>query len=150
MVKRKMIDEFLSSKKLAIVGVSRNGKKFGNTVINELRTKGYKVFPVNSHAKKINDEECFSNLNMLPEKVDGAVIVVPFYEAERVVRDALNAGINNIWLQQGSESKEAINFCESNGMNVIYGECILMFAEPTKSFHRFHRTINKLFGKLPK
>ncbi len=150
MVKRKIIDEFLSSKKLAIVGVSRSGRKFGNTVLNELRIKGYKVFPVNSNAKKINEEECYSNLNTLPEKVDGVVIVVPFYETERVVRDALNAGINRIWLQQGSESKEAINFCENNGISVVYGECILMFAEPAGLFHRFHRSFNKLIGRLPK
>ena len=150
MIKRKMIDDFLSSKKLAVVGVSRSGKKFGNTVFKELRTKGFKVFQINSNAKKINDEECFPNLNMLPEKVEAAVIVVPSYETERVVRDAFNAGINKIWLQKGSESKEAINFCESNRMNVVYGECILMFTEPVKSIHRFHRGINKFFGMLPK
>ena len=145
-----MIDEFFSSKKLAVVGVSRNGKKFGNAVFKELRAKGFNVFPVNSNTKKINDEECFPNLNMLPERVEGAVIVVPSYETERVVRDALTAGINNIWMQKGSESEEAISFCVNNRMNVIYGECILMFAEPTKSFHRFHRNINKFFRKLPK
>ncbi len=149
MVKRKIIDDFLSSKKLAVVGVSRSGKKFGNTVFNELKSRGFKVFAVNSNTKKINEEECYSNLNMLPEKVDGVVLVIPSYETERVVRDALIAGIKNIWMQKGSESKEAINFCSANGMNVVYGECILMFTEPIRSIHRFHKIINKFFGKLP-
>ncbi len=150
MISRKAIEEFLSSKKIAVVGVSRTGKKFGNTVLNELKANGYTVYPVNSFAKKINDEECYPGLSLLPEKVDAAVIVVPPYETEKVVRDAASASINRIWFQRGSESEEAIRFCDEYGLSAIYGYCILMFVEPVKSFHKVHRSVKKLFGKLPK
>lgn len=52
-------------------------------------------------------------------------------------------------MQQGSESKSAIEFCVSKGMNVIAGEYIMMFAESVKSIHSFHRWIKKIFGKYP-
>jgi hypothetical protein len=32
---------------------------------------------------------------------------------------------------------------------VVHGYCIMMFARPF-GFHKFHRTIMRLFGKLPK
>ena len=61
----------------------------------------------------------------------------------------MNLGVKNIWMQQGSESENAIEFCNKNEINVIHGECILMFAEPVKSIHSFHRWVNKLIGKYP-
>ena len=150
MVQRKIIDEFFASKKFAVVGVSRNEKKFGNAVFKELKAKGYDVFPVNSKSEFINGEKCYNNLESLPEKVDGVVVVVPPQEAEKVVREAEAANIKRVWLQQGSQSDEVINFCVEKGINVVYGECILMFAEPVKSFHKIHRGFKKIFGRLPK
>ncbi len=150
MVSRKTVEDFFSSEKLAVVGVSRNGKKFGRSAFKELKAKGYKVFPVNPNADKIDGETCYPNLNSLPEKADGAVIVVQPSEAEKVVREAAEAGIKKVWFQQGSLSNEAISFCENNGINAIYGECVLMFAEPVAGFHKFHRTVKKILRKLPK
>ncbi len=148
MVTKSMIDDFLAQKSLAVVGVSRDGKKFGNSVFRELRDKGYMVYPVNPLAPELEDEPCYSSVAKLPE-VTGAVVVVPKTETEKVVREANAAGIKKIWIQQGSESPEALAFCEENNMTVIHNECILMFAEPTHWFHRLHRGINKVTGKLP-
>jgi predicted CoA-binding protein len=149
MIKRESIDSFLSCTKIAVVGVSRTGKKFGNNALKELKNKGYTVFPVNPNAIEIDGEKCFGSLEQLPEKVDGAVVVVPPGESLKVIKQAFSAGIKNIWLQQGAESTEAISFCNDNGMNVVYGQCILMFAEPAEFFHRAHRWIKGITGKLP-
>jgi len=150
MVSKKAIEDFYSFRKLAIVGVSRSGKKFGNSATKELTKRGYIVYPVNPNADNVDGNKCYRNLNNLPEKVEGAVIIVQPHESGKVVREAKAAGINNIWLQQGSQSEDAINYCNNNGMNVVYGECILMFSEPVGGFHKFHRTINKVLRELPK
>jgi hypothetical protein len=71
-------------------------------------------------------------------------------QAEQVVRRAAAAGIRRVWLQQGAESATAIRFCEENGISTVHGECILMFAEPAAWFHRAHRWVWKLLGKLPR
>ncbi|MBD3276382.1 MAG: CoA-binding protein [Candidatus Marinimicrobia bacterium] len=148
MVTQAMITDFLQQRSLAVVGVSRSGKKFGNTVFRELRDKGYMVYPVNPLAPEVEGEPCYASVAKLPE-VTGAVVAVPKSETENVLREARTVGINKIWIQQGSETPEALKFCEENGMSVIHGECILMFAEPTHWFHRVHRGINRLTGKLP-
>ena len=71
-------------------------------------------------------------------------------QTQQVVRDAAAAGIRRVWLQQGAESAAAIRFCEENGISTVHGECILMFAEPAAFYHRAHRWVWKLLGKLPR
>jgi predicted CoA-binding protein len=78
------------------------------------------------------------------------LVVVPPAETEKVVREAAAAGIKRIWMQQGAESPAAIKFCQENGLSAVHGECILRFAEPAGWFHRAHRCVWKLLGKLPK
>jgi predicted CoA-binding protein len=78
------------------------------------------------------------------------VIIVPPAETEKVVREADAAGIQHVWMQQGAESDEAIQYCQEHGLKEVHGECIMMFAPPVNSVHRWHRGAWKLFGKLPK
>ncbi len=143
------IDQFLSQKKLAVVGASRNGKKFGNYAGKELRSKGYQVIPVHPEAEVIDGENCFRSLSEIPDGVGGVFIAVKPVETEKVVREVAEAGIKHVWIQQGAESTAAVDFCIEQELNVIHGECIMMFAEPVGSIHGFHRWLWKLFGKLP-
>lgn len=149
MTKSEEIADFLALKKLAIVGVSAGGKKFGNAVLKNLREKGYTVYPINRKGIEINGEPTWSDLSQLPEKPEGVVAVVPPAETEKIVRQAKELGITKIWMQPGAESKEAIGFCRDNKMTAIHGQCIMMHAEPVKNIHGFHRWLWKLFGKLP-
>jgi predicted CoA-binding protein len=150
MTTKAMVDDFLAQRTLAVVGVSRKAEKFGNMVYRELKAKGYRVFPVNSHAEEIAGERCYPSLSALPEPVGGVVIVVPPAETERVVQDAAAAQIRRIWMQQGAESDAALRFCADNGMSVVSGECIMMFAPPVGFGHGLHRWVWGLLGKLPK
>ena len=143
------VQAFLSQKKLAIVGASRSGQKFGNAIMNDLSARGYTLFPVHKEATMIGDRKCYPSLTELPEEVGGVIVVVKPEQTAQVVRDAHAAGIKRVWLQQGAQSDEAIAFCNENGMDVVSRECILMFAEPVESVHRFHRFFKRLFGKMP-
>jgi uncharacterized protein len=150
MATKSKIEDFLSQQKIAIVGVSRNSKKFGNIVYKDLKKKGYQVFPINPHVSEIEGDPCFPGVDLLPEKVNGMVFITQPEQSEKVLVQAEKAGIKKVWLQQGAESDTAIKFCEENNIDCIYGECIMMFAEPVESFHKFHRWLWKVIGKLPK
>jgi len=143
------IQEVLAQRTVALVGVSRGGKKFGNAIYRELKGKGYKVFPVHPQAESIEGDPCYPNLKSLPEQAGAVVICVPPAEAERVVQQAFEAGIKSVWLQQGAESYAAIQYCENHEMTTVHGQCIMMFAEPVQSFHGFHRWVWRLIGKYP-
>ena len=149
MVTRQIVDEFLAQKTLALAGASRSGKKFGNVVLKELRTKGYRVLPVHPAAPELEGERAYPSLAALPERPGGLIVVLPPSEAERVVSEAAAAGITRVWLQQGAESPAALASCAEHGLTVVHGHCILMFAEPAVFYHRVHRFIAGLFRKLP-
>jgi len=75
---------------------------------------------------------------------------VPRTEVDAVVKDAVKAGIPRVWIQQQAETKAAIEYCQANGISVIYNECVLMFAEPSAWFHKMHKFVWGVAGKLPK
>jgi predicted CoA-binding protein len=142
------VEQFLAQRSLGLAGASRSGKKFGNTVLRELAKRGYRVSVVHPQAAEIDGVRCYPSVSALPEDVGGLVLVVPPEQTETVVREAAARGMRRIWMQQGSESPAAIEYCRENGIDAVHGECILMFAQPT-GFHRFHRWLWKLLGKLP-
>lgn len=150
MTTKAVIDDFVSQQKLAVVGVSRSGKKFGNAAYRELRAKGYRLFPVHPYAESIEGDSCYPNLKSLPEPVDGVLIVVPPAQTEQVVRAAAEAGIRRVWMQQGAESATAIKFCRDNGIREVHGECIMMFAHDSAFYHQAHKFVWGVLGKLPK
>jgi predicted CoA-binding protein len=149
MASKAAVEEFLAQQTLAVVGASRDEKKFGNKVYKDLIRKGYTTYAVNPSADVIDGQRSYPTLSDLPEAVDGVVFVVPPAQTEKVVRQAAELDIPRVWMQQGSESEDAIRFCEENDISVVAGECILMFAEPAEFYHRMHRWVWGVLGKLP-
>ncbi|MBB6482675.1 CoA-binding protein [Spirochaeta isovalerica] len=144
--KRPAIDKFFASKKYAIAGVSRNPHKFGTAIVRELAGKNIDVVGVNPHMTEVEGKPCFAAVSDLPGDVDALITTVKPEVTLSVVQAAYEKGIANLWMQQGSQSDEAIAFAESKGMNVIYKECVMMYCEPVESIHKFHRGMKKLFG----
>lgn len=143
------VEGFLSSKNIAVVGVSRKSSKFGNIIYKELKKKGFNVYGVNPSLESIEGDKCYNSLKELKGKIDGIVNVVSSSQTKDLVKEANEIGVKNVWMQQGSESDEAIKYCQENGMNEIHKECILMFADPVNSIHGFHKWIWKVLGRLP-
>jgi hypothetical protein len=139
----------VAGKTLAIVGVSGGGKGFGNAAYSELEACGYRVLPIHQAASTIQGDPCWRSLAELPERVERLVVVVNPAHAEAIVREAAAAGVRQIWLQQGAESVAALQACEQLGVEVVHGQCILMFTDPVGSIHRFHRWLWKVLRKIP-
>ena len=144
------IESFLSTKKLAIAGASRNPKKFGRVVYDTMKQKGFTVYGVNPHTESLNGDPCYPDIASLPAEVDRVYIVTPPEKTAENVQQALDRGIRNIWIQQRSDTGEALDLLKDKDVNLIHNECILMYAAPVQGVHKFHRFLNKLFGKYPK
>mgnify|MGYP006278794121 CR=1 FL=1 len=143
------IKAFLEPKKLAMAGVSRNKKKFGYSVFNELRAKGFEIYPINPNADEIDGLKCYRSVAEIPADVEHLHIVTPKARSEELIRAAHEKGIRNIWIQQSSDTPEAVDFAKSNNINLIHKRCIMMYAEPVSGFHKAHLFLNKLFGLYP-
>jgi len=142
------IQDFVNGKRIAVVGVSRDGAKFGNTAFTELAARGYQVFAVHPTAQEIAGTRCYPNLTALRGQVDGALVIVSPQQAVPVLREAASIGLKNVWLQQGAESPEALALARDLGLNLVARKCVLMYASPVRSFHAWHRAFARLFGQL--
>jgi predicted CoA-binding protein len=143
-----LIDDFISSKRIAVVGMSRSGKKFGNMAAKELKSKGYEIMSVHPEAKEIDGITCYPDLKSLSGKVDGVWISIPPENVPPVLEEAAQIGLKNIWLQQGAWSKEVQQTIDQLSLPVVSKKCIMMYAQPVHSVHKFHRTIKGIFGRL--
>ena len=110
----------------AVVGASRDPKKYGHQVYRDLRNAGYRVYCVNPNTDEILGNKCYPSLEVLPVKPDVVDIVVPPEITERLVKTCKRLGITKVWMQPGSESEAAIRFCEENGMDVVHGVCVMV------------------------
>ena len=144
------IDAFLSSKKLAVAGVSRDPKKFGHQVFKQLVEKGFEVYPINPGTDSIDGTPCFRSVSSLPLSVHSIVILTPKKQTRDVVAEAITKGIDSIWIQQMCDTPEAIELTRQHPVNLITKECILMHTDPVTGIHKFHRNIKRFFGLYPK
>ncbi len=144
------IHRFLEPKKLAVAGASRNQKKFGGAVFKELKEKGFDLYPVNPHADEIQGVKCYKAVDELPEDVAHLYVVTPKKETLQIVRQAINKGVKMIWIQQSSDTPDAVQIIKEAGIPLIYKQCIFMFADPVKGPHKFHRFLSRFFGGYPK
>jgi len=149
MATKQQIEQFLSGEPIAMAGVSRNPKKFGRVVYEELTRKGLTLLPVNPNIESINGTVCYADINHLPGEVKSLLIMTGKDQTTKVIGDAIAKGIKNIWIQQASDTPEALALLKGKDINVISKECILMHYKPD-GFHKFHRNIKRFFGGLPK
>ena len=121
------IEGFLERKNtIAVVGVSANPEKWGYKIYQTLKRTFRKVYAVNPKYAEIGGEKCYPDLKSLPERPDVVVTVVRPEITEEVIRTAKDIGIRRVWMQPGSESREAIEFCERNGIECVHSVCFMM------------------------
>ena len=126
------IDEALSQKLWAVIGVSNNPSKYGNIVYRHLKKTGYTVYPINPGLQNIDGDRRYPCLAALPTVPDAVSVVVPPKITEQVISDCIELGINKIWMQPGSENVAAIRLGEEHGITVIHDRCVLTRTGLTK------------------
>jgi len=149
MTSRADIEGFFQSKEYAVVGVSADRRKFGNSVFRTMKEKGFTVYPVHPVSETVEGVKCYRSVADLPSAVESIVTVVPPAITENVIQEGIAKKVRHIWMQPGSVSKSAAKAAREAGATVVEGECILMFLEPVESIHALHRWIKKLLGRYP-
>ena len=123
---QKLIKEFMSQKRFAVIGSTDNPDKYGNQIFKNLKKRGYKVYPVNPRLKEIEGTKCYATISKVPVKIDVVDFVVPPDATEAILKECQELGLNRIWLQPGSESEAAIAFCHENKLKVVHDVCVML------------------------
>lgn len=154
MTPQNLINEFLSQKRFAMIGVSRNPRDFSRTLFGELLKRGYDVVPVNPHASDISSIKPYGNIRDVSPPVTSALLMVPSLFMQQVLVDCAEAGVTLAWIYgiMGSKSVDPriMKFCEEHGIRVIAGHCPYMFMPDAAMYHRMHGWAWKMIGYYPK
>jgi predicted CoA-binding protein len=119
--------EFLSQRRIAVAGVSRDNQQAANLIFRKLRDTGRNVVAVNPRATEVEGAACYDTLAAIPEPVDAVVIATP-----------------------PAVSDPAVAKCREHGIRVIAGACPMMFCEPVDFGHKCIRWIMKVSGRMPR
>jgi predicted CoA-binding protein len=151
---REAAEDFLSQRRIAVAGVSRDTKQPANLIYRRLRDAGHEVFAVNPSADEVEGDRCYKAVTDIPQNVDGVVVVTPSGVSSAVVEDCAAAGVPRVWLHRalgpGSASEEAIAACRRHGIAVIPGGCPNMFGETSDPGHRGMLRVLQITGKVPR
>src|SRR5262245_5017051 len=149
------VHDFLSQKRIAVAGVSRNRSSHpvGNLIYERLKKTGHDVIAVNPNLATFDGERCYPDLQSIPGGVDGVVIVTRPEATEQIVRDCHAAGVSRVWMHQSigkgtSVSPKAVEYCRQHDISVIAGACPMMYAGADVG-HTCMRWFLKLTGGLP-
>ena len=112
-------------KSIAIVGVSPNPERDSYKVMKFLQDNGFKVFPVNPKLvnSKILDQECYSSLDAIEEKVDMVNVFRATEHIPSIANEAIKIKAKILWTQEGLYSEEARYLGENAGLKVVMDQC---------------------------
>ncbi len=139
---------FLTARRIAVVGVSRNEKDFSRYVLRELARRGYDVVPVSPVLAEAEGRRAFARVQDVTPPVDAALVLTAPAQTEHVVRDCVEAGVRRVWLHRGggpgAATPAALALCADRGVEVVHDLCPFM-ALPGAAFpHRLHGFFRRL------
>ena len=113
-------------KNMVVIGVSNNREKYGYKIFRDLLRAKYKVSGVNPAGGEVEGQKIFRKLADVSPKPDMVITVVQHAVTEQIVEQCRELGINEIWMQPGSESEAAISKAREYGIKVTHSACIMI------------------------
>ena len=140
-------ERFLELRRIAVVGVSREARDFSRSVYQAFLDAGYDAVPVNPAAPEIGGRRAYARVSEISPPVEGAFLLVPPARADEVTRDALAAGVRQLWFQRGggpgAASEAALATCAAAGVVPVTDLCAFMMLPGAGWFHRLHAGFRK-------
>lgn len=118
---------------VAILGASRDPRKFGyRSVVSHLR-HGYEVYPINPQADEIAGIRAYPSLDQVPlGTIERISVYLPPETGLALLEQIAAKQPREVWFNPGSESRELLERAESLGLPVI-AACSLIDLESRNS-----------------
>lgn len=120
---------------VAVVGLSRDQQKDSYKVAEYLKSKGYKIVPINPLADEILGEKCYKSLVDLPESLQKAIEIIDVFRPSKDVPSIVDEAIrlrkkhkkpHVIWMQLGIINEEAAKRAAEAGFKVVMDKCMMI------------------------
>ena len=119
------IQDVLSLRRVAVVGMSRDSAKAAHYVPRYLFDNGYEVIPVNPAADEIMGRKAYDSVLDIPGDVDVIEIFRPSEKVLPFVREAIQKRPKVIWLQEGIHDQGAEDLAAKAGVRMVFNRCML-------------------------
>ncbi len=118
-------DEMLNKGNWAVVGASDKHHTYGYKLYEKLKNYEYNTYPVNPNCDSVDEDPTYPSLTDIDGEVDVVNFVVNPSIGIEVLKECIELGIENIWLQPGTRSEEIHNLAKKNDINVV-NSCVLV------------------------
>jgi uncharacterized protein len=114
-----------TAKTIAVVGLTDSPLRPSYGVSHYMRSRGYRIIPVNPNIKDWEGEKAYPSLLDIPEKVDLVNIFRRSEAVPEVVEHAIQIKAPAIWMQEGVVHEESAEKARQAGVFVVMDLCIL-------------------------
>ena len=119
---------------VAVVGASRDRRKFGNKAVRAFVHRGYDVVPINPEGGVIEGIPTYASVLDVPQSIDMATVYLQPAIGERVIDEIARKGIEEVWLNPGADGTGVVARARALGLNPILDCSIVGIGESPASY----------------
>lgn len=119
------VHAFFASSSFAVVGATNKVEKYGYKVWKRVCALDRPCHPVHPTLPDIDGIKAFKSLREIPETPEAVITITAPENTEKIVQECKQLGINKVWMQPGTESEKAIAFCNGNGIQLVFDDCVI-------------------------
>src|SRR5262249_46230776 len=113
---------FMNKPTIAIIGASRNRRKFGNKAVRAYARLGYDVFPIHPREATIEGHKVYRSVLDVPvAALERISLYVPPEIGLGLLDEIVRKPAQEVWLNPGSESPELLARARELGLPVVIG-----------------------------
>ena len=119
---------------VAVIGASRNRRKFGNKAVRAFAHRGFDVIPINPRLGEIEGLEVYASVLDVPRQIDMATVYVQPSVGPLVMEQVATKGISEIWLNPGADDARVVARARELGLQPILDCSIVGIGESPASY----------------
>lgn len=119
---------------VAVVGASRDRRKFGNKAVRAFRHRGYDVVPINPATDRIEGLRAYGSVLDVAGPIDIATIYLEPAIGEQVLEELVQKSIGEVWLNPGADGAGVVARARALGLEPILDCSIVAIGESPASY----------------
>ncbi len=103
----------------AVVGASRDRRKYGNKAVRAFRHAGFDVVPITTAADVIEGLRAYPSVLDVAGRIDLATVYLEPVAGQAVIEELARKGIDEVWLNPGADGPEVVARARALGIEPI-------------------------------